>query len=75
MTERGYVLERTASEKIDFGKDYRLQLRIAGNSVCLAADGVEKLQFTFSDDLQSGQLGVSTWNGTSRFDALAIEEV
>ncbi|MCY2987960.1 MAG: hypothetical protein NTY19_08880, partial [Planctomycetota bacterium] len=75
MTERGYMLDRTVSEELQFGKDYRLQLHLTGKSASLAADGVEKLRYTFADDIQAGQLGVSTWNRSSRFDDLSVEEV
>gem|GEM_PF-2371030 len=61
-----------ASEPINTGQWYSLELVVSGNAVSLKAGGVKKAGYTFLDGIQGGKVGLLVVNAHSHFDDVVV---
>jgi|GEM_PF-3482560 len=61
-----------ASETINTGQWYSLELVVSGNAVSLKAGGVKKVGYTFGDGVQGGKVGLLVVNAHSHFDDVVV---
>ena len=73
VTDKGDMTAKSVEGTVDTGRDYKLEISIAGSQVRLSADGVEKMAYDFGGGtLSDGQVGVGSKDGHSAFDDIVI---
>jgi hypothetical protein len=61
-----------ASETINTGQWYSLELVVSGSTASLKAAGVKKAGYTFGDGVQGGKVGLLVVNAHSHFDDVVV---
>ncbi len=65
----------TLDDVIGEGPAYGLQAWIHDNTITLLVEGEQKLQHTFDQPIDDGQLGLASQNARSRFDQVAVMQL
>ena len=63
------------NEVIGQGPAYELQIWIQNDSLTLLVEGQPKLQHSFEEPVDDGQIGVASYGGRSRFDQVAVMQL
>ena len=65
-----------SDSNLNFGKNYRVEVKLAGQRVYLTIDDVRVLEHVLDQPVTSGQVGLYAWgNGQVRFSRMAVSQL
>ena len=75
MVDGELVDVATLDEVIGEGPAYELQIWIEDHTLTFLVEGQQKLDHTFDQPIDDGQIGVASHNARSRFDQVAVMQL